>query len=274
MLLMIEALLLISAAVGEDLRAAAAVKGQIFPLDMAVNSVDDDFKGCRENMANLVKTEYLQKELNNSAEFNKAWKKGLEHGQKDYSKDNLTSNHSVAIYVYTDDMVFRDFNNDTRYGKQNYTNKTYKWYSLHFLLADAIQILKKTQKGCMTTYRRTNVKFNENVLNTTVRFGSFASSSLHSNKTIFGNVSCFNISTCYGAEVTKYSKLPREREWLIPPYEMFNVIDVKTRRDQKDLWCDTVFVLNSTGTQNDLNCALFRGPSPKISIMFGMEQMF
>lgn len=245
----------------QDLRAAAAVKGQIFPLDMAVNSVDDDFKGCRENMANLVKTEYLQKELNNSAEFNKAWKKGLEHGQKDYSKDNLTSNHSVAIYVYTDDMVFRDFNNDTRYGKQNYTNDTYKWHSLHFLLAKAIQILKETQDKCILTYRNTKVKFNESVKNTTVRFGQFASSSYNPNRAkFFGNVSCFEIYTCYGANVTKYSRLPREQEVLIPPYEMFKVTDVKSIRDEKDLRCETVYTLNSTGTQSDLNCTLFTRP--------------
>ncbi|ROL53030.1 hypothetical protein DPX16_7972 [Anabarilius grahami] len=60
MLLIIEALLLILAALGEDHRAAAR---QIFPLDMALNSVDDQYYGCREKMANLVKTKYLKKEI-------------------------------------------------------------------------------------------------------------------------------------------------------------------------------------------------------------------
>lgn len=40
---------------------------------------------------------------------------------------------------------------------------------------------------------------------------------------------------------------------LIPPYETFMVTDVKTRGDQKGLWCDTVFRKRS-----DLNCAVHK----------------
>ncbi|KAK2916857.1 hypothetical protein Q8A67_001231 [Cirrhinus molitorella] len=61
MLLTIEALLLISAALGQDHRAA--VEGQISPLDMAPNSVDDQYEGCTEKMRNLVETKYLEKEI-------------------------------------------------------------------------------------------------------------------------------------------------------------------------------------------------------------------
>ncbi|KAL0154210.1 hypothetical protein M9458_050464, partial [Cirrhinus mrigala] len=51
----------------------AADEGQIFPLDMALNSADDQYKGCKEKMANLVKTKYLKKELSNSDDFRNAW---------------------------------------------------------------------------------------------------------------------------------------------------------------------------------------------------------
>ncbi|KAL1278827.1 hypothetical protein QQF64_025500 [Cirrhinus molitorella] len=57
MLLIIETLLLILAALGQDHRAA--VEGQIFPLDMAPNSVDDQYDGCTRKMADLVETEFL-----------------------------------------------------------------------------------------------------------------------------------------------------------------------------------------------------------------------
>uniref|UniRef100_A0A8C1SV48 NAD(P)(+)--arginine ADP-ribosyltransferase n=1 Tax=Cyprinus carpio TaxID=7962 RepID=A0A8C1SV48_CYPCA len=193
---------------------------KIFPLDMALNSVDDSYDGCREKMANLVETKYLKKEMQSN--FANAWK----HAEKNYKPpgDNLTKNHSIAIY---------DFNN-----------------AVH-----AIQILKKTQKECILTCRRTNVSFKKSVLNKEVRFGSFASSSFNHTKTnVFGNKSCFKIYTCESANLTKYSKYDKEEEVLIPPYETFKVTAVKKRKHQKDLWCDTVFTLKSSGKRSDLNC--------------------
>ncbi|XP_026095657.1 NAD(P)(+)--arginine ADP-ribosyltransferase 2-like [Carassius auratus] len=260
MLLIIEALLLISAALGKDHRAA--VKGKIFPLDMENNSVDDQYDGCIGKMKQLVENKYLKKELNNSRNnFKIAWQEGEKYSKK--PENNLTQNHSIAIYVYTGDKVFRDFNNETRNGKQNYTTEQYSWYSLHFLLTEAVQILNQTQNTCYDTYRRTKVEFDKDVLNKEVRFGSFTSSSIDRDKgaKIFGTVSCFEINTCEGAEVTNYSKLSREREVLIPPYETFNVTSIRKKGDEKDLWCDTVYTLKNTGKTSNLNCALFRRPN-------------
>ncbi|XP_051512696.1 NAD(P)(+)--arginine ADP-ribosyltransferase 2-like isoform X2 [Myxocyprinus asiaticus] len=255
MLLITEALLLILAALGQDHRAAA---GQIFPLDMELNSVDDYYYGCREKMAHLVKTKYL-KEINNSAKFKYYWQNS-ENIVK-FPKDHLTRNHLTAIYVYSDTNVYHHFNLDTRKGKNQYKHKTYKWYALHFLLTEAIQILKKTQNKCYLTYRGTTAEFNKYVLNKEVRFGSFASSSLNPNVARnFGTKSCFEIYTCESAELTKYSKYPHEKEVLIPPYETFKVTAVRTKTYQQNLWCDTVYTLKSSGRRSDLNCALFKKP--------------
>ncbi len=72
------------------------------------------------------------------------------------------------------------------------------------------------------TYRGAKATFYRNFLNTEVRFGSIASSSLnHKVAEEFGTVSCFEIYTCEGADITKYSRYPDEKEVLIPPYEMF-----------------------------------------------------
>ncbi|XP_051570191.1 GPI-linked NAD(P)(+)--arginine ADP-ribosyltransferase 1-like [Myxocyprinus asiaticus] len=233
-------------AVGQDYRVA--VKGQTFPLDMEPNSVDDQFEGCTKNMAYLVETKFLNEEISGNSAFAATWKEGvIKATAPGYS---LTRNHSIAIYVYTSNRVYKDFNDATRSDKQKYINMIYNWYSLHFLLTEAIQILKKTQKKCQITYRGTNIKFDKDVLNKEVRFGSFASSSLN-RKTSFGHVSCFEIETCEGAYVAKYSVYPGEEEVLIPPYEKFNVIAVK-----KDTWCKTVYVLESSGSRSDLNCAV------------------
>ncbi|XP_018929662.2 T-cell ecto-ADP-ribosyltransferase 1-like [Cyprinus carpio] len=251
MLLLTEAFLLILAALAQDHRTA--VEGQIFSLDMAPNSVDDQYDGCTMEMANLVKT-FLKKERSGSAEFNNTWEEGEENAKK--AEDNLQQIHSVAIYVYTnkDSRVYSNFTSATRTEKQKYREGTFKWYSLHFLLTEAIQILKKKENRCYVTYRGTNVKFD--VKSKEVRLSSFSSSSL--DRTVIqglGN-NCFVIYTCEGANLTKYSKYPNEREVLIPPYEKFKVTAVKNRTDQPDLWCETVFVLNSTG-KSDLSCALF-----------------
>uniref|UniRef100_A0A8C1CIT2 NAD(P)(+)--arginine ADP-ribosyltransferase n=2 Tax=Cyprinus carpio TaxID=7962 RepID=A0A8C1CIT2_CYPCA len=254
MLLIIEALLLISAALEQGHRAAA--EGLIYPFNMALNSVDDQYDGCTEEMAHLVMTEYLQKELNNSAAFKMAWQEA--ENNTSAPEDDLTENHLIAIYVYTDKEVYREFNNAVRREKEKYKNMTYPWFSLHFLLTEAIQLLKKTQEGCKSTYRGTDVEFDRDVLNAEVRFGSFTSSSL--NRTVaegFGNVFCFEIYTCEGAEVANYSKFPDEDEVLIPPYETFKVTAVRNRTDQNDLWCETVFTLESSGKISDLNCRLF-----------------
>ncbi|XP_073689346.1 ecto-ADP-ribosyltransferase 5-like [Garra rufa] len=254
MLLIMEAALLISAALGQDYRAAAAVE-KIFPLDMAPNSVDDQYNGCTNEMAHKVEKYYLEKERSASDEFNKTWQEGEENAKK--PEDYLTRNQSIAIYVYTnkDSNVFSSFTKATRTDKPKYKEGTFKWYSLHFLLTEAIQILKKSQNRCHVTYRGTNLKFD--VQNKEVRLSSFSSSSLD-RKVIqgFGNVSCFEIYTCEGADLTKYSKYPEEKEVLIPPYETFRVTAVKNKTNQPDLWCETVFVLNSTG-KSEKSCALF-----------------
>ncbi|XP_067308020.1 erythroblast NAD(P)(+)--arginine ADP-ribosyltransferase-like [Pseudorasbora parva] len=259
MLLIIEALLLSSVALGQDHRIA---EEQIFPLDMAPDSVDDQYFGCREDMKKQVETNYLEKELNNSEDFKKAWQESEKEVSRDWFSPKLTKKHKIALYIYSHPnisniQIYRKFNNDTRHGKQNYTERKYTWYSLQFLLTDAIQILKKTQKRCFNTFRGTNDQFNGSVF-TEVRFGSFTSSSLYRGRAkSFGKKSCFEIHTCEGVHVTNYSRHPYEKEVLIPPYETFKITAAKTRQFQANLWCETVFVLKSTGTRSALNCALF-----------------
>ncbi|XP_073704547.1 LOW QUALITY PROTEIN: NAD(P)(+)--arginine ADP-ribosyltransferase 1-like [Garra rufa] len=255
MLLIIEALLLISAALGHDHRAA--IKGMVYPLDMELNSIDDQYKGCTEKMQGLVQTvQYLKKELSNpQSTFAMVWKEGVHHAGQ--PEDNLIKNHSIAMYVYSDNKIYNNFNKDVCAGKRTYKNNKYKWYSLHFLLTEAIQILNKTQNRCYSTYRGTKVEFDKNVLNKEVRFGSFASSSLmRSVAERFGKTSCFEIYTCEGVAVSKYSKYPGEEEVLIPPYETFKVTHIKTK-GQQGAWCDTVYTLKNTGKRSELNCALF-----------------
>ncbi|XP_043090237.1 ecto-ADP-ribosyltransferase 5-like [Puntigrus tetrazona] len=246
--------LLILSALGRDHRADGT--RNTLPLDMAPNSVDDQYEGCREKMADLVKTKYLQMEMSNSELFKNTWHDAEKKANN--PEDDLKQIHSVALYVYTNNNsnVFRDFNNAVRGERQKYKDKTFTWYSLHFLLTEATHILKKTQNDCYSTYRGTTVEFDKDSLNKEIRFGSFTSSS--SDQAVansFGPRSCFEVHTCEGVSVIKYSKYPDQKEVLIPPYEKFKVTAVKTK-GQKGAWCDTVFTLKSTGRVSNSNCGV------------------
>lgn len=228
----------------------------MLPLDMAKNSVDDQYRGCIEKMLRLVKDKYLAEELLKLPNFNSAWKKG-EIFCEQHKNDILLMDHCIALNVYTDDhKVYQLFNDDTRIGRANYTKNKYKYYSLHFLLTDAVHRLRMP---CNTTYRGVGAVFEKNVVNKKFRFGSFTSSSF--SKTVamhFGRQSCFKITTCYGVSVRNYSTRPYQEEVLIPPYEVFRVTDVSY--SPSDFMCNTVYTVKSIAIRSNLNCELTTEP--------------
>ncbi|XP_045071765.1 NAD(P)(+)--arginine ADP-ribosyltransferase 2-like [Coregonus clupeaformis] len=243
------------------------------PLDMVPNSVDDVYNGCTEQMYNKVRKEYLPNENRNVAIFNESWKKaaGCAKNVKDRfkkdkskynSKDKLTHDHVKAICAYTggQSKMYPVFNQAVRTNRTEYTT-SFQFHSLHFLLTDAIRLLKLNQKTCHTTYRRTNLEFVGKV-NKIIRFGYFASSSFLKNLTHFGEKSCFEVKTCFGADLKSYPKMGnREKEVLIPPYEVFKVTAVLKKENDKNLWCDVVYKLESIKPpKSNLNCNIFKKP--------------
>ncbi|ROJ62773.1 NAD(P)(+)--arginine ADP-ribosyltransferase 2 [Anabarilius grahami] len=258
MLLIIEALLLISAALVKDHRAAADGP---FPVDMQLNSVDDDFKDCEKIMLGNL---HLLKEKDkvNNILFKEAWEKDPEGSKQQAagSKHQAEEYELKAIRIWTgkNKNIYGDFNEAVRCGKQKYQAKSYGWYTFHFLLTSVIRKLKKIQNDCVTTYRRTHSTFEkENVINTEVRFGSFASSSFDKQVISgFGEKSCFEIVTCFGAHLTEYSEHPIMCEVLIPPYETFKVKEIKEKKNDNNLWCDTVYKLESFRERSDLSCEI------------------
>uniref|UniRef100_A0A3Q3MT06 NAD(P)(+)--arginine ADP-ribosyltransferase n=1 Tax=Mastacembelus armatus TaxID=205130 RepID=A0A3Q3MT06_9TELE len=238
----------------------------IIPLDMALKSVDDMYQGCNDKMKAKAREVYLPNEKNINSDFTKAWDDAELNYKKKYKKKRrpstgLEKEQALAIYVYTLEKpnVYVDFNNAVRTQRSEYNTK-FTYHALHFFLTDALQALKKKHENCLTVFRRVNTHFSQNVLNMEIRFGSFASSSLGKYpQERFGDKSCFEIETCFGADISLYSKYTEsEGEVLIPPYEIFKVIDIKTRSKQKVLPCEVVYKLKSTRTPvSYLNCALF-----------------
>ncbi|XP_042339222.1 erythroblast NAD(P)(+)--arginine ADP-ribosyltransferase-like, partial [Plectropomus leopardus] len=189
-----------------------------------------------------------------------AWEssEALYNKKFDKSTPFLGKERITAIYYYTfgKDDVYLDFNEAVRTEGPQYKT-TFGFHALHFLLTDAIQALKEHrsknvpvgQDGCVTSFRRVKRSFNGKK-NTQFRFGSFTSSSLgqYSKKVErFGDKTCFEIKTCYGEDISEYSKFQIEGEVLIPPYEIFKVVDIKERSKQKDLPCEVEYKVKSAG---------------------------
>ncbi|XP_026771443.3 ecto-ADP-ribosyltransferase 5-like [Pangasianodon hypophthalmus] len=220
------------------------ISDSVIGLDMAENSVDDQFKCCTDRMYKRITEKILPKELKSNKNFKNIWEK--------YS--TFTDYFTRIIKVYTDPSsdLYKQFNEAVSSGRGNYVRKfTYK--AFHFLLTRAIQIHQV--KKCTHVFRRTNVSFDTNVVGHEMRFGRFASTSLTTNMSdTFGGISCFNVTTCFGANIANISVLPKEEEVLIPPFEKFKITNI----EKNQMNCSVIYTLHSTGKCSVMNCALLK----------------
>uniref|UniRef100_A0A3B1J5Z2 NAD(P)(+)--arginine ADP-ribosyltransferase n=1 Tax=Astyanax mexicanus TaxID=7994 RepID=A0A3B1J5Z2_ASTMX len=235
--------------------------GQDRTLDIANNSVDDSFKGCTKTMYDLVINRYIKNETGCKT----AWDEALNNS----TKGRLGKYQSAAIYLYTLDKSFYPecsydiFNKACRNESGAYESGTFQFYTLFYFLTDAVQTLKRqfTQRlFCVTVYRRTKDIYINVAVNYEIRFGSFTSTSLKHDLIQFGSVSCFQIKTCSGAKLGKYSVMKHEEEVLIPPYEIFRVTAVYTNGQTHKMKCNVVYELKSVGKKSNLQCIKTKNP--------------
>uniref|UniRef100_A0A4W5QA86 NAD(P)(+)--arginine ADP-ribosyltransferase n=1 Tax=Hucho hucho TaxID=62062 RepID=A0A4W5QA86_9TELE len=183
--------------------------------------------------------------------------KRFQNNRSDYNSKELPHDHIKAICAYSggEPKIHDEFNKAVLSKKNEYSS--FEFHSLHFLLTDALRRLKENQNGCLKTFRRTkNIFLGE--VNKEIRFGFFASSSTDKGLSTFGEKSCFEIETCFGADLKSYPRMGNiEKEVLIPPYEVFKVTEVLKKENDQNLWCDVVYKLQSTKTpKSNLNCKL------------------
>ncbi|KAM9857317.1 ecto-ADP-ribosyltransferase 5-like [Aulostomus maculatus] len=249
-----------------------AKPGSHIPLDLALDSIDDMYNGCKNKMEYKVKREYFLNEKNKDGNLTLAWTEAEKYYNKRWKGKNkkhpssaLGKEEIMAIYIYTLDKpkIYLDFNRAVRTQKSTYKT-TFRYHALHFFLTEALEALnarKPEAERCLTGFRRVNDYFSQDVLNKEIRFGSFTSSSMgwYPDAGRFGGKTCFEILTCSGADISLYSKLGEaEREVLIPPHEVFKVTKIERRSEKKSLPCELVYKVKSTRkTLSRLNCALF-----------------
>ncbi|XP_005817232.1 ecto-ADP-ribosyltransferase 4-like isoform X2 [Xiphophorus maculatus] len=231
----------------------SAENAAVLPLDMAPDSIDDMYDGCRSKSMSLINL-YGVFEWQVNMNFSYAWAVVERNAKKPLHK-HLQDDHATSLYIFTKlANIRKDFNTAVKTGKHKYSTDGFMFHFLYFYLTDAIQALNPNHSECRTVYLRTWKRFERDIVNTNVRFGGFtwAISSKQSSK-VKGNVSCFEIQTCFGADITHYSSVNQRGQVLIPTYEVFRVTDVVTG----DPWCGVVYKLQSTKKPKaDQNCKL------------------
>uniref|UniRef100_A0A8P4GI08 NAD(P)(+)--arginine ADP-ribosyltransferase n=1 Tax=Dicentrarchus labrax TaxID=13489 RepID=A0A8P4GI08_DICLA len=171
------------------------------PLNLSPDCVDM-YYGCSQKMLIKVKRHYLPRST----------RAGL----------SSTYTQLCALKAMKNKDIYDPLSWDHFRGKAFYKT-SFEVHALHFLLSDSIRLLKLNQRSCYTIYRRSKLLFSGEP-GQTIRFGSFASSSLGKDLRQFGRITCFEIQFDSVDEV------------LIPPYEMFNIVPVDSS-GESDLHC-------------------------------------
>ncbi|NXP42597.1 NRT2 ribosyltransferase, partial [Leiothrix lutea] len=236
--------------------ATAAI--EVVPLDMALDSFDDQYQGCGTEMTvalpALNRSEFQQNPL-----FAQVWVKAVDKWQSQGSRVSPLSSpaQAIAVLAYSSKDVYKEFNAAVRVAgrsPQEYRDN-FHFKTFHFLLTQALETLRDAQNEQRHDVIRgvRDIQF-EARHNQTIRFGQFTSTSL--SKKIaqrYGNDTTFQVHTCHGVDIQNFSFYRSNREVLIPPYETFEVTEV-TQEGNK-----TQIKLRSTGTFSKYNCEWLQG---------------
>lgn len=235
-------------------------------FDLAAGSFDDQYHGCgKQVMEELSRGDYFTKELKHHKNYSQIWHQAhltWLNRAKALPKD-MTIPHVVAMLVYTlKSNVRADFIHAMASAARSPQQYEYAFHFkyLHYYLTSAIQLLRKERvmKNDTLCYEvhhgMKDVSFKA-YTGDTIRFGQFISASLLREEVQkFVNQTLFTISTCLGAPVQDFSL---KKEVLIPPYELFEVVNMSYRPSGN--WLQ----LRSAGNLSTYNCQLLKASSKK-----------
>lgn len=216
------------------------VFGKSSAEDLTYDPSESTYDDCRSK-ATVLTDEALTQNQDPGTNVSGAWT-DAEHEAKEPAHEYMEKRHAISIFKFTRDVLL-PANPDSQTAAPGGDEKEgFDQRSLYLTLSEAVQILKHGQVTCASTYYTTQTFF-KNISNAQVRFSTFILASDRWN--ISKSASCFEIYTCFGADVTYYSALRETGQVLVPPYEVFKVSAVQT----DTLSCDVVYRLNS-----NLNC--------------------
>ncbi|XP_041262048.1 NAD(P)(+)--arginine ADP-ribosyltransferase 2-like [Onychostruthus taczanowskii] len=233
--------------------ATAAIK--VVPLDMAQDSFDDQYRGCGPAMTKALPSLH-NFEFQKNPLFAQTWVKAEAEWRKRGSPVSPLASpaQAVAVMAYTMKYLYKEFNAAVHVAGRSHQEyrDNFHFKTLHFLLTQALVTLRHAQNGqCHRVFRGLrDVNFKAQ-RGQRVRFGQFTSTSLSKEIALhFGTDTIFQVHTCHGVDIRKFSMYPGEGEVLIPPFETFEV--TKIIWDGKRTW----IWLRSARTFSKYNCAL------------------
>ncbi|XP_071024670.1 T-cell ecto-ADP-ribosyltransferase 2-like isoform X1 [Oncorhynchus clarkii lewisi] len=233
-------------------------------MDMVPNAVDDQYTHCREQMLKkVVEGGLLEEELKNSQKYSEAW------GKKQCTKliPGGVKQHTDALVTYGHGgNEFRNMFNqavETQGGNVTVYNGNFQFKSLHFLLMDAMRLLKT--ENCQTVFRGSSKDYEAQV-GSEVRFGRFTSTKAKrsdAEESASDNGILFNITSCTVVNVDDYTCFSDSIDQLISPAEVFRVAEVKNVRNEDDDYREIVLTSSRTHSiDRMLDCYLFpRSPT-------------
>ncbi|XP_064559308.1 erythroblast NAD(P)(+)--arginine ADP-ribosyltransferase-like [Zonotrichia leucophrys gambelii] len=235
--------------------AMATTAVDVYPLDMAPDSFDDQYQGCvpamKAALPALNGSEFEQNE-----NFAEVWVKAAAKWQsRGTPVSPLSPEQAIAImaFAYGLSGVFTEAVLVAGRSSQEYRDN-FHFKTLHFLLTDALATLRDAQKGqCRDAFLKVcDIRF-EAQRGDTIRFGVFMP--VFPSKPIVkcSNFTMLEVHTCRGVKIQLHAKRPELKIVLIPPFETFNVTQI-TQEGNK-----TQIQLLSTGTFSEFNCEWLRG---------------
>ncbi|XP_041640489.1 ecto-ADP-ribosyltransferase 4 [Cheilinus undulatus] len=236
-------------------------------LDMTPDAVDDLYTGCREQaMKTFIDSGLLTQELDRDEGFKKAWTDNekcskLIHGG--------VKEHTTALSaIVNGDQDFRNtFNNAVkRLGvNESIYERSFHFKSLHFLLMDAIKLVRNPNtKQCRTLHLLTD-KYTAQV-GSKVRFGGFtivtdSYSELQKLEDWDGQF-IFNITSCFFLNLDDSVCSKDSNMVLLSPAEEFTVMNVTKVNDQVNEAEYTAIILEQPEMRSSHNCYIFsRSPA-------------
>ncbi|XP_010704570.1 NAD(P)(+)--arginine ADP-ribosyltransferase 2-like [Meleagris gallopavo] len=253
------------------------------PMDMAPHSFDDQYEGCGHMMwGELQKVNYT--EFTQNYVYANGWRKAAAVWQKSWGHlshpPQLRREQAIAVLAYTAaGKLYQQLNAATRRGGRSHHTylQSYHFKTLHFLLTQALQALRKSDPNeCYNVYRGVGgIRFTAEK-GRAVRFGQFTSTSL--NKEVanqFGRDTFFEMKTCHGVPIKQLSFFEYEDEVLIPPFEVFeitnfsivngrNQIHLKSKEKKSNHNCELLKRLCGQWGQGHLEVGLGLSPGPAL----------